>query len=334
MLKDKKDKISIIIPVYNISTYLDSAIESVVYQTYKNIEIILIDDGSTDDSSSICDKWARKDKRVKCIHQKNSGVSVARNIGFENSTGDYILFVDGDDEIAADMCEKMVTKLRDDRADMCYCGYLNIFHNETVQVIPENKILVKNDIIRELITEVSFFTAIWNKLFCRTVLIDSKGNFIPFSRGIYVGEDALWLSKVLKNAERVTSLPESLYYWKRREDSATHGNTKIRTDPKYLTVLDAYKLMTEEIEDVNDKRIMCKRYLGSCRDIMLQAYKEKNSLLCKKFQKRIFNDERMYKAVDLFYVKLKICVILVKIRAPFFVINFIKKYRSIYLFYL
>lgn len=325
MIKERKDVISIIIPVYNISTYLDSAIDSVVHQTYKNIEIILIDDGSTDGSSLICDEWARKDKRVKCIHQKNAGVSVARNIGFEISTGDYILFADGDDEIAVDMCEKMITKLRDDHADMCYCGYLNIFHNETVKVIPENKILKKNEIIRDLITEVSFFTAIWNKLFCRTVLIDSKGDFIPFSRGIYVGEDALWLSKVLKNAEIVTSLSEPLYYWKRREDSATQGNTKIRTDTKYLTVLDAYKYMTLEMEDIINRRIMCKRYLGCCRDIMIQAYKEKQYSLSKQLQQKIFNDEKMYKAVDLFYVKLKISVLFVKVRAPLFMINFLKK---------
>lgn len=325
MIKGEKNKISIIIPVYNISSHLNAAIRSVVHQTYKNIEIILVDDGSSDGSELLCDKWVTKDKRVKCIHQQNAGVSIARNVGFEHSTGEYILFLDGDDEIAADMCEKMITKLQSDHADMCYCGYLNIFHDETVQAIPENKVLKNDEIILELITETSFFTAIWNKLFCRTVLIDSKGDFIPFSQGIYVGEDALWLSKVLKNTKKVTSLSEALYYWKRREDSATKGNTNKRTDAKYLTVLDAYKCMVEEIENASIKKIMCKKYLGSCRDVMLKAYKEKLYSLSEQLQIRIINDEKMYKTIDLFYLKLKICSILIEMKVPFRVIDFIAK---------
>lgn len=327
MIKDgmNKDKISIIIPVYNISIYLDAAMESIIHQTYKNMEIILVDDGSTDGSSLICDKWEKKDCRIKCIHQKNAGVSAARNTGFGYSTGDYILFVDGDDEIAPDMCEKMLYKLQKDHADVCYCGFLNIFHDKTLQVIPESKILEKNSIIWELVTEVSFFTAIWNKLFRREVLIDINGSFIPFPEGICVGEDALWLSRVLKNAKRVTSLSKALYSWKRREDSATQGNTNKRTDAKYLTVLDAYKSITEELENASAKKIMCKKYLGICRDIMVQAYKEKLYSLSEQIQKRIFEDGKMYKTIDLFYLKLNICTILVKIRIPAFVIELIAR---------
>ena len=223
--------------------------------------------------------------------------------------------------------KKIVSDAFSDKKDEMLVGILSRedAKNYYVDLGKAHGVLKKNEIIRDLITEVSFFTAIWNKLFCRTVLIDSKGDFIPFSRGIYVGEDALWLSKVLKNAEIVTSLSEPLYYWKRREDSATQGNTKIRTDTKYLTVLDAYKYMTLEMEDIINRRIMCKRYLGCCRDIMIQAYKEKQYSLSKQLQQKIFNDEKMYKAVDLFYVKLKISVLFVKVRAPLFMINFLKK---------
>ena len=97
------DLISVIVPVYNVEEYLDRCIESIVNQTYKNLEILLIDDGSTDNSYNICDKWAKKDNRIKVVHKENGGVSSARNVGLDVATGDYIGFVDSDDYISIDM---------------------------------------------------------------------------------------------------------------------------------------------------------------------------------------------------------------------------------------
>ncbi|MDO4942829.1 MAG: glycosyltransferase, partial [Lachnospiraceae bacterium] len=270
---NEEKKISIIVPVYNICDLLKDMLGTIVNQTHKCLEIILVDDGSKDGSGLICDEWAKKDSRIKCIHQENAGVSTARNVGFNQSTGDYILFIDGDDEIATDMCEKMLNRLLADDADVCYCGFLNIFQDKTEKVVPESKVLVESEILHELVTEVSFFTAIWNKLFRRSILQNKQGEFIEFTQGIYVGEDALWLSKVLKNARSATALPEALYCWKRRESSATQGSSSIRTDEKYLSVLEAYKKMINELCDNTSRNIICKRYLGVARDCMIQAYK-------------------------------------------------------------
>lgn len=317
--------ISIIVPVYNVEKYLDRCINSLVEQTYKKIEIILVNDGSKDRSGFICDDWEKKDSRIMCIHQENKGVSSARNVGFNQSTGDYILFIDGDDEIARDMCEKMLNQLLEDNADVCYCGFLNIFQDRTEKIVPKSKVLIESEILHELVTEGTFFTAIWNKLFRRSILQNKQAGFIEFTQGIYLGEDALWLSKVLKNARKVVALPEALYYWKRRENSATQGGSTIRTDEKYLSVLEAYKKMVNELCDHPSRNIIFKRYLGITRDCMIQAYKENKKGLSDELTKRICTDKKMYEKIDLFLVKLNVCVWLVKIGAPLTIINVIQK---------
>ena len=106
---DKGDLISVVIPVYNVGLYLERCLNSVVYQTYTNLEIVLIDDGSTDESGLICDEWAQKDNRIRVIHKKNGGLSDARNYGIKEAHGDYLMFVDSDDAIALSMIQKVLT---------------------------------------------------------------------------------------------------------------------------------------------------------------------------------------------------------------------------------
>ena len=310
------DKISLIIPVYNISNYLDDMLQSIEAQTYKNLEVILIDDGSIDDSGIVCERWTKFDQRFYCIHTKNQGVSKARNEGLQRSTGNYILFIDGDDTLAPNMCEILVNRLLEDKSDVSYCGFYNVFEDHTEIIIPQRKILSGSQIQRELVTQVSFFTAVWNKLFRREVLMDRSGNFIPFIPGIYVGEDALWLAKVLKNAQKISSVSQALYYWQRRTDSATQGKTQVRTDAFYLTVLDAYQQMLLELNDPFSKKILCKKYLGICRDCMIQAYQEGNKELSRRLRQRIQSDYKIYDHLDLFTIKLKMCTSLVSIGAP------------------
>ena len=290
-MKDiSREKISIIVPIYNIRDLLDEAVRSIVNQTYENIEIILVDDGSSDGSGKACDDWALRDRRIRCIHQKNAGAAAARNAGLRLSSGEYILFVDGDDEIAPDLCGKLLSGLLRERADVSYCGYFNIFRDKTAEIIPEHKVLEGREITYALVTELSFFTAVWNKLFRREVLLDTEGRFIEFSSDIAVGEDGLWLAKVMKNV--------------------------IRTDDAYLTVLKAYREMTLEIDDKPAGKIMCKKYLGTCRDCMIQAYREKKPELKKALAERIRADKRLYGGTDLFTLKLDLCVLLTEINAP------------------
>lgn len=114
--------ISVIVPVYNAGKYFNNCINSIVNQTYKNLEIIIVDDGSTDSSPEICDKWAEKDSRIKVIHKENSGASSARNTGIDSAKGDYIAFVDADDRIELDMYEIMLNEIIENNADAARCG--------------------------------------------------------------------------------------------------------------------------------------------------------------------------------------------------------------------
>ena len=116
-------KISVIVPIYNSEDYIDRCVRSIVEQSYKNIEIILVDDGSTDNSSMMCDEWAKNDKRVKVIHKENGGVSSARNEGLKIAKGDYISFVDSDDYIDKKMIEKMLNQMEKGNTDLVICNY-------------------------------------------------------------------------------------------------------------------------------------------------------------------------------------------------------------------
>ena len=124
-----KDCISLIVCIYNMEQYLDKCILSIVNQTYQNLEILLIDDGSTDSSANICDNWAANDKRIKVIHQKNQGISMARNTGLKNSTCDLLCFVDSDDFIDAYFIENLYHNMRLFDVDISICDFKNFFHS-------------------------------------------------------------------------------------------------------------------------------------------------------------------------------------------------------------
>ena len=123
--------ISVIIPIYNVEAYLDECVQSILSQTHKQLEIILVDDGSPDGCPAMCDAWAEKDSRIRVIHKENGGLSDARNVGIDAATGDYIAFVDSDDWIVPEMYEKMLAALKKENADICACNILSCFPDRT-----------------------------------------------------------------------------------------------------------------------------------------------------------------------------------------------------------
>lgn len=130
----EKERISVIVAVYNVEKYLSKCIESILNQTYKNLEIILIDDGSSDKSGDICDSYAKQDSRIKVIHRENKGIAYTRNEGLDTAKGDYITFVDSDDYIHPQMYELMMRKLREQNADVVACDYLELPENENPSI--------------------------------------------------------------------------------------------------------------------------------------------------------------------------------------------------------
>ena len=133
----EEKKVSVIIPVYNVKEYVEKCVETVIKQTYSNLEIILVDDGATDGSGEICDKLACKDQRIEVIHKKNGGLSDARNAGLKVVTGEYYLFVDSDDWISVNMVKRLVDCAEKEDADIVCCGFFDVMKDEIIN-IPDN----------------------------------------------------------------------------------------------------------------------------------------------------------------------------------------------------
>ena len=245
------DKISIVVPIYNLEDYLDQCILSIIMQTYSNLEIILVNDGSTDNSGKICDKYKMQNNRVVVIHQENQGVSIARNKGLDAATGEYIGFVDADDWIDDNMYEILYNNLIKYDADisMCRYKYINI---ETI-LVPKDSfddiILNDKDILKYYLSrdhaENIVNEAIWNKLY-RASLI--KNIRFP-DHQIY--EDVIFTCKSLANAKRFVISSACPYNYKYRDNSITNQKISIKTFDvveENLTRYECIKSMYPEFE--------------------------------------------------------------------------------------
>lgn len=217
--------VSIIIPVYNISQYVDKCVQSACEQTYSNIEIILVDDGSTDDSGKKCDEWVKKDSRISVVHKQNGGLSDARNAGLNVAKGDYIYFLDGDDYVAPDLLEKTVKYLDDgcDLVSFCfytvkdgkiespitftYSGRLFSFENNTDRIEFICKVLLKCRIGWEA----------WNRVYRRDII--EKYNLRFADNRVIFAEDMYFSICYCSHISRIVSLREPLYYYIKRDTS-------------------------------------------------------------------------------------------------------------------
>ncbi len=217
--------VSVVIPVYNVEKYLDRCVESIINQTYSNLEIILVDDGSADNSSDMCEQWAKKDSRVKVIHKENAGAGLARNTGIENATGKYIFFVDSDDYMDVTTVEKCISKALNSGADIVMFGRCDVFKDGTKKIKPVNskeldfeKEAVLNDILPGLFTyDRGFGISVWGKMFNLDVI---KSNKIQFeSERKIISEDAYFLLALFNRISKITVLPENLYFYYKNENS-------------------------------------------------------------------------------------------------------------------
>ena len=214
-------KISIIIPVYNVEHYLDRCIDSVLRQTHSNFEALLIDDGSTDDSGDICDRWAKKDPRIRLVHHDtNYGTSEARNAGLAAASGNYIVFVDGDDYISPWFYEHMIKILLEYNVDFAACNYF-LDANNTVRepsyFVPTEGIISRDDYWNmEVSGGYMFCAAVWNKLFKSHLWRDLR-----FRVGKYA-EDSFAMTEYVQKAGSIYITKEPLYYYFQRENSLSH----------------------------------------------------------------------------------------------------------------
>jgi len=209
--------ISIIVPVYNSEKYIDRCLDSILNQTYKDLEIVLVNDGSNDQSLKILENYALRDTRIKVVNQENKGVAAARNTGLDNATGDYILYVDSDDWIENNMVERMVELSAN--ADIVFCGNDNAVSPESVKKIIgiTKEIWNKDKIIYEFLRHKIMSGMLWNKLIKRSLTDGCR-----FNPKTGYGEDAEFLWQVLQNTNSMIVTNEILYHHVPDENSISH----------------------------------------------------------------------------------------------------------------
>jgi len=226
--------ISVIVPVYNAELYLKRCINSITTQTYQKLEIILINDGSTDNSLNICHELAQTDKRIKVINQKNRGVSYTRNQGINKATGEYLLFVDSDDFIDTNYINKMYQELKNNHYEIVISGMT--FCDEKENIIKkelykkENQELKLDNIIDDVINTLYFCSA------CKTIISKKliTNNNLQFNEELSYGEDFSFSYQLLKRASKIGYLSDTGYYYRQNSTSLTH-KTNIEKIKKYFS---------------------------------------------------------------------------------------------------
>ena len=210
--------VSIIIPVYNAAQYLDECISSAINQSYEGIEVILVDDGSTDNSLDICERWAARDDRIRVISKDNGGVSSARNKALEVAAGDYFVFLDSDDFLVQDYVEEMLQLVISTNTDIGICETRIFDENHYVITNGFSSTMITNqEAISKFFTDRSWFYVIWGRIFSRKAICESNGSLIKFDESLLVGEDLVWLMEVMSKKKQfnVSCTSKSLYNYRR-----------------------------------------------------------------------------------------------------------------------
>ena len=236
---NKYPKISVIVPVYNVEAYVGECIDSILKQTYENLEIILVDDGSTDSSGRICDEYAKKDSRVKVYHKENGGLSDARNYGIEKSSGDFLSFIDGDDWIDKDMYSKMIETSIKDNSDIVVCGITKDYVGRSVDSHSIDECISGYDALKRM-----FYGKNLNHSACDKIYKKRVFDNVRFPKGeIY--EDLRTTYKSVINANTVSTIKNCFYHYRMREGSISKGKFK----ESRFEVLPALKSVMEN-EDI------------------------------------------------------------------------------------
>lgn len=268
--------VSVIVPIYNVERFLERCFESVFQQTYKNFEIIAIDDGSTDGSAAILDLWAKKDPRIKAVHQKNAGVATTRNNGLKLAQGEYVLFVDSDDTISPTGIERLVNKAVYNNLDVAYGAGFRISITGKVPV-PTNKpmhlldkVLTGPQYMDEAMRTKAFNNGVWNKLYNRVFLIDNE---CWFKEGL-VYEDILWSPQVFLKARRVQFIDIDFANIFVRHGAITQDpyNLAVRHHDS-LYIFDTLKEIYLSANITDEQRMVFLDYLANRRVNLLKNYR-------------------------------------------------------------
>ena len=269
--------VSVIVPIYNTEKYLDRCIKSIVNQTYKNLEIILVDDGSPDNCPSICDNWAKIDSRIKLVHQKNSGVSAARNAALDLAGGEYIGFVDSDDFIEPDMYSLLVQKSVDTDAGCASCGFVfdYIDGRDSVLIKAEDFVLNGDDILKNYIADKLIRPETANKIY-KKFLFDN----VRFNPDIHYAEDLLINYELLKNAKTAVGISDCLYHYV--QESGNSSTTALITPYR----AQSYRVLKQIVDEQSGTplfEIAVCRYVKGIFALLTRLCKCKDKALFDKY---------------------------------------------------
>lgn len=226
MSKKQHPLISIIIPVYNTATYLEQCMQSILQQTYQQLEIILVDDGSTDSSPQLCARYAKQDSRVQLITQANAGLSAARNAGIQVATGQYLTFVDSDDYVAVDYIAYLLNLCQNHHAQLSICSHIEYYpnHQQPFNTRWPDAVFNSEICLKRMLLEQGFMLSAWGKLYHRSLFAKdptSPHHPIRFPVG-KIHEDIGTTYKLVMNAQQIAYGHQSKYYYRQRTDSIIH----------------------------------------------------------------------------------------------------------------
>lgn len=278
----RDELVSIIVPVFNVEKYLERCLDSIVNQTYKMLEIILVDDGSCDGSGSICDRYANADKRIKVIHKTNGGLSDARNVGIEESQGSFLTFIDSDDYIHSQMVEILVGNINENLADISFCAYeqgneQEYFSNRSSECEISSVLLSGKEYLLYEIPGVAT-TITCNKMYRRYLFEQYK---FPYGK---LHEDDFLIYKILYKSKKIVFTPQKLYYYYQREGSITHST-------KNLVYYDALNERIDFFKQKNERALLIKSV-----QIFVELYYN-DYLEFYKATRRLPEKMRMYKGI-------------------------------------
>lgn len=246
-MSQEKALISIIIPVYKVEKYLEKCIQSVINQTYENLQIILVDDGSPDNCGKICDEYAKKDHRIEVIHKSNGGLSDARNKGLEMAKGEYIGFVDSDDYIEADMYEVLYNLLKQYNADVSICNFYTVSQGKISIKNADNGINEYNriEILKEILLDKNIQSYAWNKLYKKELFDEIK---YPIGKKY---EDIGTTFYLLEKCNKVVVTGKLEYYYINRQDSIVNNVTESTITDYIELIMQRYDYIEKNIKELS-----------------------------------------------------------------------------------
>ena len=301
-------KVSIIVPIYNVEKYLDRCMQSLLGQTLKDIEIIMVDDGSPDGCPALCDEYVRRDARVKVIHKQNAGLGYARNAGLDVATGEYVAFVDSDDYVDLEMYEKLyVTAIRTG-SDVVYCGF-NRYYSENNVIHYANvnsEHVYKGEDVNQLLLDFissspkckkdwKYEMSVWHSIYKREVIKENNIKF--YSERDYLSEDIPFQVDFLKAANSASYIPDTLYYYC-MNNAFSLTRSKYSSDKLERSVA-LYNLLARKTKDIDKECLRAKRFFISYMRAHLYGisamdipYNEKIRLM------KELNDKKIWETVD------------------------------------